>query len=138
VKRNEFQDVPDPASLWGIRIGVAAVFALTGAEKFASYAPYWSGVFNAIGFGEWFRYFTGGVEILGGLLFLVPRATTAGAAILVATMLGAVGVQFVVFHRPADALIPGAYLVGVILAFSKLHSLAFWPWPAPKSRHRKS
>ena len=95
MKRNEFQDAPDPATLWGLRIGVAAVFALTGAEKFASNAPYWSGVFNAIGFGGWFRYFTGGVEMLGGLLFLVPRATTAGAAILIATMLGAVGVQFV-------------------------------------------
>ena len=124
MKRNEFQDAPDPATLWGLRIGVAAVFALTGAEKFASNAPYWSGVFNAIGFGGWFRYFTGGVEMLGGLLFLVPRATTAGAAILIATMLGAVGVQFVVFHRPADALFPGAYLVGVILAFSKLHAAA--------------
>ncbi|MGH7655031.1 MAG: DoxX family protein [Gemmatimonadaceae bacterium] len=122
MKSEEFQGASDPASLWAVRVCVAAVFALTGAEKFAKDAPYWSGVFDAIGFGQWFRYFTGGVEVLGGLLFLVPRATTAGALVLIATMMGAVGVQFVVFHRPADAIIPGAYLVAVILAFSKLHS----------------
>jgi hypothetical protein len=33
----------------------------------------WVGLFRQIGLGQWFRYFTGAVEILGGVLVLVPR-----------------------------------------------------------------
>ncbi|MEU4345460.1 DoxX family protein [Nocardia sp. NPDC023852] len=29
-------------------------------------------IFNDIGFGDWFRYFTGVVEIAGGIGLLVP------------------------------------------------------------------
>ena len=120
LERAGTESSPDPASLWAVRICVAVVFALTGAEKFASHSPYWVGVFDAIGFGQWFRYFTGAVEVGGGLLFLVPRATNVGAAILIATMTGAVATQFLVFHRPADSFIPGAYLIAVIVAFATL------------------
>ena len=111
----------DVATGWALRIGVALVFTLTGLEKFST-APtsYWVHTFDAIGLGAWFRYFTGAVEVLGGLLFLVPRATIAGAALLAATMLGAMVTHVVVFHRPGDALFPAAYLAGVALAFAKL------------------
>ena len=114
-------DQSDPATSIAIRISVALVFTLTGLDKFLQ-SPHWDHVFKAIGWGQWFRYFTGAVEILGGLMFLLPVTTTLGAALLVATMLGAMTVQFVVFHRPADSLFPGAYLAGVIAAYLKLRS----------------
>jgi len=111
----------DSATAFALRVSVALVFAATGIEKFPSGpTEYWVRTFAAIGLGQWFRYFTGVVETVGGLLFLVPATTTIGAALLTAAMLGAMAVQALVFRHPADALFPGAYLAGVVLAFAKL------------------
>jgi putative oxidoreductase len=118
------QNKSDPATSWALRISVAVVFSLVGAEKFSS-APgsYWVHVFDAIGLGQWFRYFTGIVEMVGGLLFLIPMATPVGAAMLIATMCGAMLVHLLVFRHPADSIFPGLYLVGIVLAFAKLRSM---------------
>ena len=111
----------DPATAWAIRISVAVVFVLTGLDKFLpNSSTYWIHVFGLIGLGQWFRYFTGIIEIVGGLLFLVPMATSAGAAILVVTMIGAMIVQAAVLKHPADSIFPALYLFGVVLAFGKL------------------
>lgn len=64
----------DPASTFAIRISVAVVFFITGLDKFLQ-SPEWDEVFRLIGWGNWFRYFTGVVEMTGGLMFLVPAAT---------------------------------------------------------------
>lgn len=112
----------DSTTNWALRLSVAVVFVLTGIDKFSAAESHWIHVFDAIGFGQWFRYFTGVVEVVGGLLFLVPSATAIGAALLVATMVGAMMVQVLVFRHPADSIFPGAYLVGVAIAFAKLRS----------------
>lgn len=98
------------------------MFIGTGLEKFPSGPGYWVQVFDTIGLGQWFRYFTGVVETLGGVLFLIPRATTVGAFLLVSSMVGAMIVQAVVFKEPANMLFPGAYLAGVVLAYAKLRA----------------
>jgi uncharacterized membrane protein YphA (DoxX/SURF4 family) len=114
-------DQSDPATAWAIRISVALVFVLTGVDKFLpTSSTYWIRVFGLIGLGDWFRYFTGIIEIIGGLLFLVPIATFAGAASLVVTMLGAMVVQAAVLKHPLDSIFPALYLFGVVLAFGKL------------------
>jgi len=111
----------DPATEWAIRISVAVVFVLTGVDKFLpNSSKYWIHVFGLIGLGDWFRYFTGIIEIVGGLLFLVPIATIAGAAILIVTMLGAMVVQAAVLKHPADSIFPALYGFGVVLAFGKV------------------
>ena len=111
----------DAATEWAIRISVAVVFVLTGVDKFLpNSSTYWIHVFGLIGFGDWFRYFTGIIEIIGGLLFLVPMATVAGAAILVVTMIGAMITQAAVLKHPADSIFPALYLFGVVLAFGRL------------------
>jgi uncharacterized membrane protein YphA (DoxX/SURF4 family) len=107
------------AMRFAVRIAVALVFAGTGLEKFGSDA-HWLRVFGDIGLGDWFRYFTGVVETAGGLLFLIPAATTVGAALLVSAMVGAMAVHIFIFKHPADSLFPGVYLVGVLLAYAKL------------------
>jgi putative oxidoreductase len=43
-------------------------------------------VFEAIGFGQWFRYVTGVVEVGGALLLLVPATGFFGALLLAVTM----------------------------------------------------
>ena len=100
---------------------MAVVFVLTGVDKFLPRSStYWISVFDSIGLGQWFRYFTGIIEMVGGVLFLIPVATTAGAAILATTMVGAMVVQATVLKHPENAVFPGIYLVGVIIAFLKL------------------
>jgi|SRR5690349_14093057 len=116
----EIEDSTESATRWALRISVALVFAGTGLEKFPSGPGYWVHVFDVIGLGQWFRYFTGVVETLGGLLFLIPRATTIGAALLIAAMLGAMTVQVIVFKKPENVPFPAVYLVGVLIAYAKL------------------
>ena len=67
---------------------MAMVFLVEGADKFSN-SRLWIRVFNEIGWGQWFRYFTGAVEIAGALLLLVPLTAWVGAALLMCTMLGA-------------------------------------------------
>lgn len=111
----------DTATNFAIRISVALVFVLTGFDKFLQ-SPEWDQVFKAIGWGDWFRYFTGIVEMAGGLMFLLPATTTVGAALLTAAMIGAMTFHIAVLRQPANILFPGAYLVGVLLAYQVLRS----------------
>ena len=107
-------DLESRIGVWTLRLGVALFFALAGLEKFSSApASQWVVLFRAIGLGSWFRYFTGVVEILGGLLFLVPPATASGTALLSATMLGAVIVH-VHFRHFGNAVVPAVLLIAVI------------------------
>jgi putative oxidoreductase len=86
---------------WTTRGVVAVFFLIFGLDKFSTA---WVKVFQEIGFGAWFRYFTGFVEIFGALLVLIPRTAIAGLAILACTMAGAVILLVFVVDRPADSV----------------------------------
>lgn len=101
--RNGFSD-------WMIRGAIALVFVLAGADKFG---PGWTGLFQQIGIGQWFRYFTGVVEILGGVLVLIPWTVSVGLALLASTMASAALILVFVIHRPADSVFSGALLIGL-------------------------
>jgi hypothetical protein len=77
------------ALLWVAQIALAAMFLAAGGSKLAG-APAMVDLFAAIGFGQWFRYVTGVVEIIAAAALLIPSAASLGAVLLVATMLGAV------------------------------------------------
>jgi len=99
---------------WAIRGGVAVFFFLYGIEKFSSNpeSPRVK-LFQQIGAGTWFQYFTGVVEVVGGLLVLIPRTALVGLAILACTMAGAALILMFVIGRPADSIFPGIYLIGL-------------------------
>jgi putative oxidoreductase len=101
---------------WSLRIGVAGFFLLAGFEKFPSGpgAP-WVRLFEQIGLGQWFRYFTGLVEVVGALLFAVPSTTRLGALLLASAMTGAIVVHAFVFGHPGNAVIPAAALAAVLI-----------------------
>ena len=94
----EYVHSPEPRAPFGdwlLRGGIAFVFVTAGIDK---YSPDWVRLFQEIGLGQWFRHFTGVVEILGGIGVVVPSATgilpmlSVLAAIgLVIVMIGAVG-----------------------------------------------
>ena len=46
--------------------------------------------FGAIGWGQWFRYLTGAIEVGSAVLLWVPGMQWIGAALLVCTMIAAV------------------------------------------------
>jgi uncharacterized membrane protein YphA (DoxX/SURF4 family) len=73
---------------WAFQILAAAQFFLTGLDKLSD-APVMVQLFAAVGFGQWFRYFTGAVEIIGAVLVLMPSRAAIGAALLGMTMIGA-------------------------------------------------
>jgi putative oxidoreductase len=109
---------------WVLRAGVAFAFVLFGFDKFPSGpgAP-WVRFFDQVGVGQWFRYFTGIVEVAGGALVLFPATTRIGVAILAATMAVASVMHVFIIHQPANAIITGGLCLGLV---------AFW-WRMSKS-----
>jgi len=102
---------------WVPRIGVGLAFAaFIGASKLSNDAHNgWIALFDRIGLGQWFRYLTGTMQVIGGILLLVPRTLTVGAVLLASTMLGAMFVQMFVLQTPLLAIVP-AILFGAIIA----------------------
>jgi len=64
--------------LWILQIGAAGMFLMVGFFKLSG-DPRMVGLFDAIGFGQWFRYVTGSLEVLGAVLLLIPRLSGLGA-----------------------------------------------------------
>jgi putative oxidoreductase len=91
--------------LWILQIGAAGMFLMVGFFKLSG-DPRMVALFDAIGLGQWFRYVTGSLEVLGALLLLIPRLSGLGALLLMGVMLGAVPTHlFVVGGSPLSAII---------------------------------
>jgi putative oxidoreductase len=73
---------------WVLQALMAAAFIMAGGSKLLG-DPQSVALFDAIGWGQWFRYLTGALEVGSGLALLVPGLAGLGAALLVATMVGA-------------------------------------------------
>ena len=105
----------DAVTDWVARGCLAAFFLMVGAEKLSTNPEgSWVALFAAIGFGQWFRYATGALQVGGALLLLVPRTALIGGLALAATMLGAVVFHLVVLEGLGGAIIPGAFLAGLV------------------------
>lgn len=110
-----------PITDWGLRIGVALFFFAAGIEKFSQNPKSeWITIFARIGWGDWFRYFTGVVETLGSLLLLVPRTTLAGTALLASAMVGAILAHLLVLGDPFSSIIPLVLLALIVAIGWKL------------------
>ena len=91
--------------LWILQIGAAGMFLMVGFLKLSG-DPRMVALFEAIGLGQWFRYVTGSLEVLGAVLLLIPRLSGLGALLLVGVMLGAVPTHLlVVGGSPLPAII---------------------------------
>lgn len=112
---------------WTVRIFLALVFASAGIAKLVG-VPQMVQVFDAIGAGQWFRYLTGSVEILGAVLLIVPATGFAGSLLLLATMVGAISSHLL--------LIGGNPMPAIVLGL--LSALVAWrlrPLPFPSVTH---
>jgi putative oxidoreductase len=89
--------------LWILQIAAAGMFLMVGFFKLTG-DPQMVGLFDAIGLGQWFRYLTGSLEVLGAILLLIPRLSGLGA-LFMGVMLGAVPTHlFVVGGSPLLAI----------------------------------
>jgi putative oxidoreductase len=90
---------------WILQIGAAGMFLMVGFFKLTG-DPQMVGLFDAIGLGQWFRYVTGSLEVLGALLLLIPRLSGLGALMLFGVMIGTVVTHvFIVGGSPLMAII---------------------------------
>lgn len=91
------------------RVALAIIFAFFGALKFLPHSMYVR-IFAQIGFGEWFRYFTGVVEIGSAGLLLIRGMVLVGALLLCCTMAGAVSF-WLLYRNVIAAVVPGVLLI---------------------------
>ena len=70
---------------WCLRVLIGLAFLVIGIEKLTGTmgtVPF----FDAIGWGQWFRYVSGAADTAGALLIFLPRWTSFGAAIITCTV----------------------------------------------------
>jgi putative oxidoreductase len=92
-------------TIYGVQILAAFAFLAAGGSKLAG-APAMVDMFEKIGFGQWFRYVTGSLEVTGALLLLLPRTAAIGGWLLTAVMIGAIGTHlFLIGGNPIPAAV---------------------------------
>lgn len=90
--------------LWLVQVGAAAMFFMAGGNKLTG-NPQMVGLFQAIGIGQWFRFLTGGLEVAGAVLLLIPALSGLGGILLSAVMFGAVATHvFILGGNPTMAI----------------------------------
>jgi putative oxidoreductase len=68
-------------AVWALRIILGFLFLTIGGAKLTATLQTRE-FFAALGWGQWFRYFTGLLDVTGSLLLFVPRWTVWGALML--------------------------------------------------------
>lgn len=100
---------------WILCLLLAFVFLMVGGMKLLS-KPIAVREFQQVGLGQWFRYFTGTLEVAGAICLLIPKISRWGALLVSVVMIGAIVTHFTALHSS-----PLAAVVMLILA-----ALTFW------------
>jgi uncharacterized membrane protein YphA (DoxX/SURF4 family) len=103
---------------WILTIFLLIAFAFAGGAKLVS-NPAMVQEFAQIGLGQWFRYFTGILELGGAIGLLIPRARFWAALDIAAVMVGATFTNIAVLHLPPLARLT-AVLLGLALVLAWL------------------
>jgi putative oxidoreductase len=74
----------------------------------------WIQIFVKVGFGQWFRYFTGILEVSSAICLLIPRYAFYGAVTLAAVMIGVIIAQLTVLEHSLGAPVVLLIVAGVI------------------------
>jgi uncharacterized membrane protein YphA (DoxX/SURF4 family) len=98
---------------WVLQIAAALAFLAAGGAKLAGAQPMVD-TFQKIGVGQWFRYLTGFLEVVGAIGLVIPRFTFYGAALLVMVMIGAVIAHLAILGGSPVAAIGLLVITGTI------------------------
>jgi putative oxidoreductase len=105
----------------GLTFLLIAATKLIGTEDTVEY-------FEAIGWGQWFRYLTGSLDLVGAVLLFVPRWTFYGAVVLISSV-GTATVLSVTVLRGDSPWGDLAYVVQPLILTSLTVALAWLTWP---------
>jgi len=97
-------------TLWILSSLVALAFIGAGGAKLAGAAAMVA-VFDKAGLGQWFRYFTGFLEVAAGIGLLISRYAFYAAVLLAIVMVGAI-----IAHLTVLGGSPAAPMVLLVLA----------------------
>jgi putative oxidoreductase len=109
-------------TLWVLQGILALVFLYSGASKFSSRGIFWVELYAKIGMGQWFRYFTGSVEVVCAVLLLVSGTSAIAAALLACVMAGAILTHLFILRDGYAAVFPSLPLAILIAVAWKRRS----------------
>jgi putative oxidoreductase len=104
--------------LWTLSVLTALAFIAASGSKLAG-APAMVEIFDKVGVGQWFRYFTGLVELTAGIGLLISRYAFYAALALAVVMIGATIAQLTVLAGSPAAPVALLVLNGVIAYLRK-------------------
>ncbi len=76
-------------TLWILQALLAITFVFFGSSKLAGMENMVI-LFEEIGIGQWLRYVTGLLEVIGGILLLIPVLSGLGSLLLASVLAGAI------------------------------------------------
>jgi uncharacterized membrane protein YphA (DoxX/SURF4 family) len=108
--------------LWCLQIIGGFIFVMAGLNKLTG-SELMVQTFQMIGFGIWFMYFIGIVELCAGVLLFTPRHSIIGAYLLIVTMLGAILTHLFFI---GGSVAPAAFylVIGLIISYGRRDQLA--------------
>lgn len=110
--------------LWVLQALLAAFFVFAAVPKLLG-DPIAVQMFDLIGLGQWLRYFTGVVELLGAIGLLIPRLCGLAAIGLALVMVGAVLAEIFPLGAPVVALSPLVLcLLFLLIAWARRDSIS--------------
>jgi len=108
--------------LWALTQFTAGMFLFAGAMKLSA-QPMMVATFAQIGLGQWFRVFTGTLEVVGALLLLVPATAAFGALLLGVVMVGAIATHL--FLIGGNPLMPIVLLaISIAIAYLRREQIS--------------
>jgi putative oxidoreductase len=99
---------------WVLRVLMAGLFLFAAFGKLSG-VPMMVQEFDTIGLGQWFRYFTGGLELVSAVALLLPAVSGFAAVMLLIVDIGAFVAQAGVLHVDwIHTIVVGAILAALI------------------------
>ena len=105
-------------TLWILSSLVALAFLAAGGAKLAGAAAMVA-VFDKVGLGQWFRYFTGFLEVAACIGLLISRYAFYAACLLAVVMVGAIIAHLTVLGGSPAAPVMLLVLTGIIAYLRK-------------------
>ncbi len=101
-------------AIWVLRVIVGGLFLFAAYMKLSG-QQMMIDEFGTVGLGQWFRYFTGLLELAGGILVLIPAWSLIGALIVLVVDIGAFFAQvFVIRMDFIHTIVIGAVILVLI------------------------
>jgi uncharacterized membrane protein YphA (DoxX/SURF4 family) len=111
--------------IWALRVVLGLIFLYIGTTKLTG-TRHTVEYFAAIGWGQWFRYLTGVLDIAGVALLFVPKWTCFGAIVLTCSVGLGTLISLTVLRGDPTWGSGNSEMVSVPLVFTLLAAVLAW------------